>query len=167
MSTRADYTEDEWILLRGTAWTAAYAIVLADRRNSPQDTWLEVQTMIRGFDEGPQLYPQNTLIADLAVPDYSMLPANGPVENPTAATMRAEALDECRRVATLLAQKSTPQEATECKRWLLRMAELTARAVTERGWLGRNEDPVSGREHALLAELAAALDLPAAPPAPV
>jgi hypothetical protein len=157
MTTRADYTADEWTVLKDAAWLAAMAIHLADMRSDPLENWQEVQTMIRRFNTGSQLYPRNTLIAALRVPpppDEARPPAP---KMPAAAEMRALALAGCRQAVAVLTQKSTPQEAEEYKYWVLAMAEATARAATERGWLLRNPHPVSLKERALLDELAGAL----------
>ena len=75
----------------------------------------------------------------------------------SAEKMRAQALEDCRAVASLLASKGNAQEASEYRQWAIAVAEKVAMASTEGGFLGFGGERLSGGEKQLLGELKAHL----------
>ncbi len=75
----------------------------------------------------------------------------------SAEKMRAQALEDCRAVAKLVASKGNPQEVSEYKQWAMAVAEKVATASTEGGFLGFGGERLSANEKLLLAELGGAL----------
>ncbi len=71
--------------------------------------------------------------------------------------MRAQALEDCRAVVSLLASKSSNQEAREYKQWAMSVAEKVAMATTEGGFLGFGGERLSANEKQLLGEIQSAL----------
>jgi hypothetical protein len=69
---------------------------------------------------------------------------------------RTALIDACKQAAAMVAQKS-PAEAEEYKRWLVLMAQRTAEAAKEGGFLGIGGTRVSEGETTALKELATAL----------
>ena len=69
---------------------------------------------------------------------------------------RTALLDGCKQAAAAVAQKS-PAEAEEYKRWLVSLAQKTAEAAKEGGFLGIGGTRVSEAESTAVTELASAL----------
>ena len=65
-------------------------------------------------------------------------------------------------ISALLSTKATPEEASEVKEWLAKIAQATAEAAKEGGFLGFGGTSVSDKEEAALTTLHAALGLGAA-----
>jgi hypothetical protein len=72
--------------------------------------------------------------------------------------LRAQAIEDARAVAALLAAKSSEPESTEYKKWAMSVAEKVAMAASEGGFLGFGGERFSVEEKKLLNELQAALE---------
>jgi hypothetical protein len=68
-----------------------------------------------------------------------------------------EAVVDCKAVATLLAAKTSEQEATEYKQWAMSIAEKVAMAATEGGFLGFGGERFSENEQQLFSQIQRAL----------
>jgi hypothetical protein len=75
----------------------------------------------------------------------------------SAEKLRAQALEDCRAAAGLLASKASAEEAAEYKQWALSVAEKVAMASSEGGFLGFGGERLSAGEKQLLEELRTAL----------
>ena len=62
----------------------------------------------------------------------------------------------------MLGQKATPEETTELKQWLAQIAQKTAEATKEGGFLGFGGTLVSDEEKAAIAKVNSSLGLAAA-----
>jgi hypothetical protein len=71
--------------------------------------------------------------------------------------LRAHALDACRAFAALVDRKASPEEAEGVKRWLVGIAQRTAEAAKEGGFLGFGGTQVSRTEADAIQEVARAL----------
>ena len=97
-----------------------------------------------------------------AVPDYAgNASAKQPQNLRSPEEAQKAALAKLEEVSAVLARKSTPEEATEFKQWLLGIGQRVAEASNEGGFLGFGGVPVSDAEKATLADIARALKLPA------
>ena len=72
--------------------------------------------------------------------------------------LRAQAIEDARAVAALLAATSSGQESAEYKKWAMSVAEKVAMAASEGGFLGFGGEQLSAEEKKLLSELQAALE---------
>jgi hypothetical protein len=72
---------------------------------------------------------------------------------------KQQAIDKLHQVAAIVDQKASAEEATELKHWWYAIAERTAHAAKEGGFLGIGGERVSEEEKAALQELAATLGL--------
>jgi hypothetical protein len=77
------------------------------------------------------------------------------------AEIKSKAIEELRAVGRLLDAKA-PADAAAFKSWLRDIGQKTAEAANEGGFLGFGGVPVSELETATLAEIASALNTPAA-----
>jgi hypothetical protein len=169
MTTEADYTPDEWRLLVEAPGTAALAVIAADKSGIFGMAREITAVSDRLESEHEQAGTSNELIAAvLARAGREESPGDADAEAGETETSeegaradteraKADAIERARGVATLLAAKSTPEEADGFKRWLLTIAETAANASKEGGFLGIGGTRVSEDERAALEELKAAL----------
>jgi hypothetical protein len=85
-----------------------------------------------------------------------------PPAGATPEKVQEAAAEILRRTSTLLSAKAMPEEASEVKEWLARIAQATAEAAKEGGFLGIGGTLVSEEEKAALTTVNAALGLGAA-----
>ena len=159
MSTKADYSKDEWDSLLKAPLMAAMAVVAASP-SGPIGAIQEMFAVGKGLIEGTQ-GTTNALISDVVADVKAGNRPPTPAERPKdLAQAKAQALGACREVAALLARKA-PGEADGFKRWLLGTAQRAAEAAKEGGFLGIGGVQVSDAEKAALGEVAGALGLKA------
>jgi len=84
-----------------------------------------------------------------------------PPAGATPAQVQGAATEILKRTSDLLAQKASPEEATEVKQWLAGVAKATAEATKEGGFLGFGGVLVSEEEKAALATVNSTLGLAA------
>ena len=159
----ADYTPEEQQQLRASLAAAAVAVSAASPGRKEETVSEGVAAARVILESGPD-YVANTLVTSVIreverrvkteqpVPDF--------VEAASAVGARETALEALRAVASLLASRSTPEEAAGYKTWLMRIAAATAEAGKEdQGFLGRGGVQVNKVEQAALREIAAVLEL--------
>ncbi len=155
MSTKADYSKEEWELLMKAPLMAAMAVVAASP-SGPIGVLKEMFAVGKGLLQGAE-GTTNPLIADLVADVKAGTRLPMPVERPQdLGQVKAQALAACREVSALLGRKA-PREAEGFKRWLLATAQQAAEAAKEGGFLGIGGVQVSDAEKAALAEVAGAL----------
>jgi hypothetical protein len=155
VSTKADYTREEWELLLTAPMMAAMAVVAASP-SGPIGVLKELFAVGKGFlteAEGTANPLVAAVVADVKAGSRPSMPAERPRD---LAAVTAQALAASRAVATLLGQKA-PGEAEGFKRWVLATARHAAKAASEGGFLGIGGVQVSDAEKAALADVAAAL----------
>ena len=157
MTTKADYTAEEWELLTRGPFMAAMAVVAASP-SGPIGIIKEMSAVGRVLEEASQSGETNALINALV----SDVKAGYRPASPTEQVQRPEeikdlALKTCQEVVALLARKAPAPEAEGFKRWLLTTAQRAAEASKEGGFLGIGGVRVSAAEQAVLAELAGML----------
>jgi hypothetical protein len=160
MTTKADYTPEEWDLLKKAPLMMAAAVIVSDLSGSV-GVAKEFLSMAQAVEETGQQGDVNELIAalvaDLQAPQAAQSDAS---EEPLdLSEAREKALAESREVAALLAQKTTSAEADGFKRWMLSIAKRVSEAAREGGVLGIGSKLVSEKETTMLREIAAALGI--------
>src|SRR5512145_1304050 len=136
MTTKADYTAEEWDLLTRGPFTAAMAVVAASP-SGPIGVIKELSAVGRVLQEASQSGETNALVNALV----SDVKAGYRPSGMTEQVQRPEeikdlALRTCQDVAALLARKAPVSEAEGFKRWLLTAAQQAAEAAKEGGFLG-------------------------------
>ncbi len=71
--------------------------------------------------------------------------------------LRAQVVEDCATVSSLLTEKASPEEAEQFRQWAMNVAEGVAKAAKEGGFLGIGGDQVSAGEKSTLQEIASAL----------
>ena len=159
MSTKADYTKEEWEMLVKSPLMAAMAVVAASP-SGPIGTLKEMFAVGKGMLEGAEGTTNpliGALVADIKAGARPAMPTERPHD---LAQLKSQALGACRDVAALLGRKA-PGDAEGFKRWLLGVAQRAAEAAKEGGFLGIGGVQVSEAERTALAEVTQALGVTA------
>jgi hypothetical protein len=152
MTTKTDFTEEEWIRIGRAPIVAGMAISLADP-GGPIETIKESNAAIRTVLEAAESGAHGELVQAVArdVAEKARARQNPMAgSRPKGADARDEVLDELRAVNALLVEKTTPEETAEFRDWLRTAAQNTATAAKEGGFLGFNAQLVSEREQQML-----------------
>jgi hypothetical protein len=166
MSTKADYSAEEWRLVLKGPLMAGLAVVAASP-SGPLGVLREMFAVgklvaeTRGQPGASELL--RTLVSELSAPDARGQVDAAEVRGLAPEELRSHALETCRTLAALIDRKATPAEAGEVKQWLVGIAQRTAQAAKEGGFLGIGGARVSEPETAAIREVARALGVP--PPA--
>ena len=162
MTSKADYTEQEWVRLRRAPFVAGLAISIADP-GGPIELAKETIATLRATSTPPS---QEELLVAVSQEIASMVNQK---QNPMAgfkpdssALAGKMILDELTGVNAILTAKATPEEADAFRRWLLAAAQASADAAKEGGFLGFGAELVSQGEQRMLGELRTALGTPEA-----
>jgi len=152
MTSRTDFTEDEWERLGRAPLVAGMAITIADP-GGPIETIKEssaaLRTLVEAAREGGFGEFVHAVAQDVAAKAQHR-------ENPLAGFKpdrrdpRQDILRELRAVNALLVEKATPEEVAEFREWLKAAAQRAALAATEGGFLGFGGELVSEREQQML-----------------
>jgi hypothetical protein len=152
MTTKADYTTEEWVAIARAPILAGAYIAASDM--SMFGLLPEMKGLYRAITELPA--PDEA--ADLVAAVVGEISASGDDKmampdvknNRTAA---AQLLDQLEIDLEALDGKATPAEAAAYKRWLTDIAQATAEAGREGGFLGIGSVTVSDKEQRALATL--------------
>ncbi len=160
MSTRGSYSAAEWETLRRAPIMAGLFVMTGDRPN-PFETFQEALGINRGMTQEPPEDARNELTGALIADAKSgeewpqpHLAREGEKLAPEEARSRAlqDALD-----AIAIVARVSPGEVEGFRRYLYYVADVTARAAREGGFLGIGGKQVSAGETAMLEELADSL----------
>jgi hypothetical protein len=157
MTTKADFTEDEWTRLGRAPVVAGMAISLADP-GGPIETIKESSAALRTVLEAAQAGGYGDFVRAVAS-DFAEKAKHR--QNPMAGFRPKgpgageEILEELRAVNALLEEKATPEEGDQFREWLKTAAQRAATAAKEGGFLGFRAERVSEREQQMLDRLAA------------
>jgi hypothetical protein len=156
MTTKADFTEEEWARLGRAPLVAGMAITLADP-GGPIETLRESSAALQTVLEAAQSGRYGEVVQAVAQ-DFSDKARHR--QNPMAGfkpkgrDAGEEVLTELREVNRLLVEKITPEEREQFREWLKTAAQRAATAAKEGGFLGFRAELVSEREQQMLDRLA-------------
>ena len=156
MTTKADFTEEEWARLGRAPLVAGMAITLADP-GGPIETLREssaaLQTVIEAAQSGTHGDLVQAVASDFAdKARHRQNPMGG--FKPKGRDAGEEVLTELRAVNRLLVDKLTPEEREQFREWLKTAAQRAATAAKEGGFFGFRAELVSEREQQMLDRLA-------------
>jgi hypothetical protein len=146
MTTKADFTEQEWKLVLEGPTSAGMIVITAQRGGTLRET----VSMAKAYAEARQQHGQSELLDGIvaAKPEIDHTRSHSPEE------LKEHCLANLRDAVALLDGKATPQELDEYKRFIVHLADKVARAHRESG---RAEDPVSDTEKTAIATIVEAL----------
>jgi hypothetical protein len=156
MTTKADFTDEEWARLGRSPLVAGMAITLADPGGpieALKETSAALKTVLDAAQTGKHGEFVQAVAADVAAKAQQREnPLTG--FKPKGTQAAAEILDELRAVNQLLVAKTTPEETEQFREWLKEASQQTALAAKEGGFLGFRAVRVSEGEQEMLDRLA-------------
>ena len=160
MTTKADFTEEEWATVVRSPIVAGMAITLADP-GGPIEVVKETSAVLKFVTgEGEQ---RDDLVGEVATEIRSLAQQRtNPVGDfkPRGALAGKQVVDEISRANEIVTAKATPEEAEAFRTWLLECAQRAADAAKEGGFMGFHAERVSKGEKDMLAQLGSALAVP-------
>jgi hypothetical protein len=165
MSSKTNYTAEEWKLVLKAPLMAGLAVVAASP-SGPLGALREMFAVGKLVAEtktqadarsGSPNELLGSLVADLGSPEGRAQMDASELRGLAPAQLRTHALEACRAVAALVDRKASREEAEGIKRWLVGVAQRTAEAAKEGGFLGFGGTQVSETETATIREVAQAL----------
>jgi hypothetical protein len=157
MTTKSDFTAEEWTQIRRAPFVAGMAISLADP-GGPIEIAKESIATIRSATNPPS---REQLLAEVALDIQSMTQQK---QNPLAdykVSKGTEAgqqiLDELRAVKEILKSKASPDEDAAFSQWLITAAQAAADAAKEGGFMGFGATRVSQGEKDMLERVRSAV----------
>jgi hypothetical protein len=171
LAGKADFSPEEWWLLRETPLRVGAAVMVA-APSGTGGTLREIMANATALANASKSFPDSELIKALTEPEdkensYHPSPAAEGDSNRHAREERVkkDTLDMAKRAADLLDRKAASEVAQEYKQWVMQVGGDVACAAEEGGILRIGAKTVSEPEIKLLVEIAAALRLsPYAPP---
>jgi hypothetical protein len=163
MTTKADFTSEEWARLERAPIVAGMAISLADP-GGPIEAIKETSASLKTVLETARAEGESELVASVAKEVVEKAQRRqSPLGDfkPRGAQAPVEILEELSAVNQLVTEKAAPEEAEEFREWLLTAARRTAEAAKEGGFLGFKAERVSEGEQQMLERLKAVLSPPA------
>ena len=165
MTSKADFTDEEWTRLKRAPFVAGMAISLADP-GGPIEAFKETAATLKTVLAAAENGDHGALVRDVAGDASGALREH---QNPLSgfkpqkgATAGVEILDELRAVQAIVSGKATAEEAAGFRQWLLEAAQAAANAAKEGGFMGFHAERVSEGEQRMLDTLAETLEAPAA-----
>jgi hypothetical protein len=155
MTTKADFTDEEWTRLKRAPFVAGMAISLADPGGpieAVKETAATLKT-VTAAEAGDRGELAQAIARDaVAEARERKNPLGGfrPSKGPTAGV---EILDELREVNRVLSAKAAAEDADAVREWLLAAAQEAANAAKEGGFLGFHAERVSKGEQDMLDRL--------------
>ena len=163
MTTKADFTDEEWTRVKRAPFVAGLAISLADP-GGPIEAVKESSAalkVVRGAEGGGRgELPQVIASEVVAEAGHRKSPLGG-FKPTSGANAGVEILDELGEVNRIISEKASPQDAAAVREWLLEAAQEAANAAKEGGFMGFHAERVSQGEQQMLDRLN---DVLAAPP---
>lgn len=156
MTSKADFTEDDWTRLKRAPFVAGMAISLADP-GGPIEAVKESAAALKAVLSAAEQGGRGELVDAIAreavaearqrkSPLAGFKPSKG-------ATAGVEILDELAEVSRIVSEKGTPEDAAALRDWLLDVAQEAADAAKEGGFMGFRAERVSEGEQRMLDRL--------------
>jgi hypothetical protein len=162
MTTKADFTDEEWARLERAPIVAGMAISLADPGGpieALKESMAAVKTVAEAAKTGGDGELVHAVAKDVTAKAQQRQNPLGDFK-PKGAMAGEEILEELRAVNGILTEKATPEEADAFRKWLLGAAQRTADAAKEGGFMGFNAERVSEGEQRMLDKLGEVLSAP-------
>ena len=164
MTTKADFSEEEWATLVRSPMVAGAAITLADP-GGPIEVLKETSAVLK-FVTSTSSEQRDDLVGELARELRGLAEQRqNPLGDfkPRGALAGKEIVDEISRADQIVSAKASPEEADAFRAWIMECAQRAADAAKEGGFMGFRAERVSQGEKDMLAQLRSALGVSGAP----
>jgi hypothetical protein len=141
MTAKADFTEEEWNVVREGPAAAGVLVLMAQGGGSFRETW----ALAKSYAEARKQPGQSQLLDELASekPDVE--------RHSTREEQESQGLTGLREAIALLEQKATPEEVEGYRTFVLAVARKVAEAHEEEG------QPISAAEQAAIDKVASTI----------
>ena len=163
MTSKADFSEQEWTRLKRAPFVAGMAISLADP-GGPIELVKETAATLKTVRDAAESGGRGELIDAVAQEVVAEArQRKNPLQDFRAkgALAGQEILEELAEANRVVSAKATPEEADAFRDWLQTAAQEAANAAKEGGFLGFHAERVSEGEQRMLDKLAEVLAPPA------
>jgi hypothetical protein len=142
MTTKADFTDDEWKLILEGPPGAGLIVSTASRGG----TFREAFSIAKAYTEAREQHGESELLDAIVSAKPKVDRAKGSPEE-----MRERFLQELRDAVALLEQKAAPEEVADYRSFVVALAERVANAKEE------GDEPVTDAERSAIDEISAAI----------
>jgi hypothetical protein len=153
VTSKADFTQEEWVRIRRSPFVAGMAISLADP-GGPIEAAKESMASLRAASVPPT---EEELLVSVAHDIQALVRQKrnplGDFKPTNAALAGQEVLDELRAVNKIVSAKAKPEETAAFRHWLVSTAQAAANAAKEGGFMGFGAERVSRGEQGMLDKL--------------
>jgi hypothetical protein len=146
MTSKADFTEDEWKLLLEGPPSAGLIVVSAQRGG----TFREAFAIGKAYTEARKQHGDSELLDEIV----AAKPERDHTRYHSAEELKQGGLQHLRDAVALLERKATPEEVADYRRFVLNLADKVAKAHKEGG------EQVSDAEESAIKEISASLGAP-------
>ena len=160
MTSKADFTDEEWTQLKRAPFLAGMAITLADPGGPIEvvkETGATLKAVLGAAEEGGRGELVDAVARDVAEDAQQRKSPVAGFKPGKGANAGVELLDELREVNRLVAEKGTQEDADAMREWLLEAAQEAANAAKEGGFMGFRAERVSEGEQRMLDSLSEVL----------
>jgi hypothetical protein len=144
MTTKADFTEEEWELVGEGPPSAGLIVSTAQRGGS----FREAFSIAKAYAEARKQHGESELLDEIV----SSKPDVDRSRHSSVEELKEHSLQHLRDAVALVEQKATPEELDDYKGFILTVAERVAAAKSEEG-----DDATTEPERAAIAEIAEAI----------
>jgi hypothetical protein len=159
VTTKSDFSEEEWTRIVRAPFIAGVAISLADP-GGPFEAAKESMATVRSATNPPS---REQLLAEVALELQALTQERqNPLKGYKPAKGEApgkQVLEELRSVQAIVSAHATPEETAAFGRWLLATAQAAADAAKDGGFMGFGAKQVSEGEQAMLDQVRDALTM--------
>lgn len=164
MTTKQDFSADEWRLVTGAPWAVGLAVILAEDQGRRRATKKELAALAAAPAQVAANFADNALV-QTALPDIvshaaaEQVKAHSHEKGEVEQEIYTATLDLCRRLVELLPERTPYGEADGYKRFVVAIGTAVAGAFADAEFLGIGGGTVSARERKLLRNVADALGI--------
>ena len=149
MTTKSDFTDEEWVRVRRAPFVAGMAISMADP-GGPIEMAKESMGTVKSATNPPS---REQLLTDIALDLQAMTQQRQNPLKDFKPQAPEQIQEELRAVSDLVSSKASAEEAAAFKQWLLATAQAAADAAKEGGFMGFGAIQVSEGEQKMLDQL--------------
>jgi hypothetical protein len=146
VTTKNDFSEEEWTRIVRAPFVAGLAISLADP-GGPIEAAKETMATLKAVTNPPS---REQLLSEVALDVQSMVQRKQHPLKGYKPASGSQVLDELRAAKELVAARATAEEATAYGAWLVASAQAAAEAAKEGGFMGFHAQRVSEGEQRML-----------------